>query len=310
MAVQKGTLITNSFLRTHKFAEHYEWLSDAAKKHGAEIDLMENADILAGYETDSIEKLQKLADENSFILYWDKDIRFGKLLEVVCREKNVPIYNSIEAIALCDDKSATYRKIWQWNIQHSSNKIPLVPSLVSPMTYPNIGYTNTDFLKKVTDTFDFPIVVKECFGSFGMQVYIAHDEKELLDITVKLAGKPLLYQKFMKESSGFDVRLQVVGEKVVASMYRYSTDGDFRANVTNGAHMKPYTPSEKECELAVRTTKALGLDFAGVDMLFSRGKGYEADVICEVNSNAHFKNIYECTGVNVADKIIEYILSY
>ena len=76
--------------------------------------------------------------------------------------------------------------------------------------------------------------------------------------------------------------------------------------------MKCYTPSEEECNLALLTAKALGLDFAGIDLLFS-GSGKngadEADIVCEVNSNAHFKNIHTCTGVNVAEKIIEYILS-
>jgi glutathione synthase/RimK-type ligase-like ATP-grasp enzyme len=48
------------------------------------------------------------------------------------------------------------------------------------------------------------------------------------------------------------------------------------------------------------------LDFAGVDIMF--GKQGEP-VLCEVNSNAHFKNIYDCTGVNVADEIMEYILN-
>ena len=51
--------------------------------------------------------------------------------------------------------------------------------------------------------------------------------------------------------------------------------------------------------------RPLGLDFAGVDILFGEE---EEPILCEVNSNAHFKNIYDCTGINVADAIISYIL--
>lgn len=54
----------------------------------------------------------------------------------------------------------------------------------------------------------------------------------------------------------------------------------------------------------MRTARVLGLDFAGVDLLFT---GERADVVCEVNSNAHFKNIYICTGVNIAEFIMEHI---
>ena len=139
-----------------------------------------------------------------------------------------------------------------------------------------------------------------------MQVYLAKTEEEVISYTKKLEGIPFLYQRFLEKSAGRDVRLQVVGDQVTASMYRYSERGDFRANLTNGGSMRTYAASEREQALAVRTVKALGLDFAGVDLLFSEEDG-EADLVCEVNSNAHFKNIYTCTGVNTADCIMTYI---
>ena len=156
----------------------------------------------------------------------------------------------------------------------------MIPTIVAPMTYENIGYTDMNFLDKVAEKFGFPLVIKECFGSFGMQVYMDHD-----------------------------VRLQVVGDEVVAAMFRYTDDGDFRANITHGGKMKSYEPDASEIKLATDTVKALGLDFAGVDLLFSNGADMPADMVCEVNSNAHFKNIFECTGVNVADEIMKYIMS-
>ena len=64
--------------------------------------------------------------------------------------------------------------------------------------------------------------------------------------------------------------------------------------------MAPYTPTESERALAVRAAETLGLDFAGVDVLF----GKDGPLICEVNSNAHFKTTLDCTGVNMADAIM------
>jgi ribosomal protein S6--L-glutamate ligase/gamma-F420-2:alpha-L-glutamate ligase len=54
---------------------------------------------------------------------------------------------------------------------------------------------------------------------------------------------------------------------------------------------------------AIDAAMAIGLDFAGVDVLF----GKDGPIVCEVNSNPHFKSSLECTGVDMSEKIIEYI---
>jgi len=114
---------------------------------------------------------------------------------------------------------------------------------------------------------------------------------------------PILYQQAITESMGRDVRINVVGGRVVASILRQSTGGDFRSNLTLGGTMAPYTPTEAEAQLALRATQLLGLDFAGVDVLF----GKNGPLLCEVNSNAHFKTTLACTGVNMAQHIMHYI---
>lgn len=312
---KRGILITNAFLRTDKFVEHYEWLREAAANHHIRLELMENADCL----TLCGEPLSWL-DAYDFVLFWDKDMGLGRELSRYAAAKGIPVFNSIDGIAACDDKFETYYRISRWNLEHTNKKIKLLPTMMAPMTYANIGYTTLDFLSQVEKQFSYPVVMKECFGSFGMQVYLAHDRQELEERTLRLAGKPFFYQKYHQYSSGRDVRLQVVGERVVAAMYRYSENGDFRANITNGGRMKIYQPSRKEMELAVQVVRILGLDFAGVDFLFSEKqndtqgipgnierKSECADILCEVNSNAHFKNIADCTGVNVAEHIMRYI---
>lgn len=323
-----GVLVTNAFLRTDKFVEHYEWLREAAKQYDIVLSLLENADLICPIQegitvtqaNDAVEtagnpdlilgrnRIEQIVSENDFVLFWDKDVAYGKMLQAVCDRKGIPMYNSIASIAACDNKFETYLRLSAWNErQAKQNKIALIPTIAAPMTYENIGYTKLDFVDDIIALLGLPLVMKECYGSFGMQVYIAKNRNQVIEYTKKLGGKAFLYQKYLEKSTGKDVRLQVVGDEVVASMYRYSENGDFRANISNGGSMKPYHPSEEECRLAVRTIKALKLDFAGVDLLFSKGVKDGADVVCEVNSNAHFKNIHTCTGVNVADCIMGYI---
>ncbi len=305
----QGLLITNRFLRTEKFVEHYRWLSAAAKARGMALDLWDNASLSIRYGEQVRQDLQEQLAPYQFIVYWDKDVRFGNYLMMACEEMRIPVYNSVDAMAVCDDKSETYRILQLWNDagKTKEERIPLLPTIVAPMTYSGVGYTNLDFLGEVIQQLGFPMVMKACYGSFGQQVWLVNGEEELRSQTIRLAGTPFLFQKYMKKSHGHDVRLQVVGDQVVAAMHRFSVTGDFRANLSNGARMEAYVPSWEEQKLALRTVHALGLDFAGVDLLFSNGPDASADVVCEVNSNAHFRNIAECTGVNVAEKMMEYI---
>ncbi len=286
----KGCLITNEYLNNSKFSVIHEWFMKSARKYSMDLKLKTNAEIPIFLGGDS-----ELGDLRGldFILFWDKDIRLGKYLE----GKGYSLFNSADAIALSDDKSLTHMVLERVGI-------PMPKTLIAPMTYENIGYTNLDFLKQAEAVIGYPCVVKECFGSFGQQVYLAGNREELYEITQKIGGKPMLFQEFIENSRGRDLRLQVVGDKVIASMYRYSDQGDFRANITAGGKMKPYTPTKEQEELALLCCRTLGLDFAGVDLLF--GNNGET-LVCEVNSNAHFKNIYECTGVNAADAILEHI---
>ena len=102
------------------------------------------------------------------------------------------------------------------------------------------------------------------------------------------------------ECGGTDVRLEVVGGRVVTAMRR-SNKNDFRSNITNGGVAEAYTPTEQEARLAVDACKALGLTFGGVDIM-------QGNTVCEVNSNAHIINIMQTTGVDVAPLIFEEIL--
>jgi len=282
-----GLLIVNEFLQTNKFNEIHEWLLSAAKKNEIDLTIKTNAQILI----DINQNIQK--PEVDFMLFWDKDIKLAYYLEQI----GYRVINSSKAIELCDDKSLTHLALMNHNI-------PMPRTVIGPKTFDNIGYTNYHFLNAVTEILGFPIVVKECFGSFGQQVYLAKDEDDLLECMKKTGTRPVLFQEFIKSSIGRDIRIQIVGGKVVACMQRYAENGDFRANLTIGGSMHSYQPTKEQCDLAIRCCDLIGLDFAGVDLLFGEN---DAPILCEINSNAHFKNIYDCTGVNAAELIIQYI---
>lgn len=283
-----GLMVVNAFLKTNKFDDIYQTLNNAAQNEDIRLEVLTNAEVVSRMCCGSFS-----ANEFDFCLFWDKDVQLASLLE----QEGLRLFNSAAAIQKCDDKALT------WLSLRKKPEITLPETIPAPKTFTNIGYPNTDFLSSVAEAFGFPVIVKECFGSFGQQVYLANDMEELHCLTQKLQGVPILFQKPVLESMGRDVRINVVGDRVEACILRHSDNGDFRSNLTLGGSMENYTPTEAEAKLAIAAVKALGLDFAGVDVLF----GKNGPVLCEVNSNAHFKTTLECTGINMAEKIMHHI---
>lgn len=291
----KAWLVTNEFLNTNKYTELNQYLIKAAEQVGIQLLVKSNANLLVTIGQGGV--IERMIEEEhpAFVLFQDKDIRLAEYLESL----SLRVFNSAKAIEICDNKAMTH-------IVLNRYKIVMPKTILAPMTYENIGYTNFSFVKEAETQLSYPMIIKECYGSFGQQVYMVRDHEEAVACIKRIGGKPFLFQQFIQSSFARDLRLHVVGDQVVAAMFRYADDGDFRANISNGGKMKQYLPTRQQKEVAVATVKAIGLDFAGVDLLFDE---FDGPIVCEVNSNAHFKNIYDCTGVNVAEKMIAYIVS-
>jgi ribosomal protein S6--L-glutamate ligase len=150
-----------------------------------------------------------------------------------------------------------------------------------------------------------PLVVKMIEGTQGVGVVLAETKKAAQSViqAFRSLKANILVQEFVKESSGADIRCLVIGNKVVASMIRRGPEGEFRSNLHRGGHAEKVRITPKERATAVKAAQIVGLRVAGVDMLRSN----HGPVIMEVNSSPGLEGIEKTTGVNVADKIIEYI---
>lgn len=115
---------------------------------------------------------------------------------------------------------------------------------------------------------------------------------------------PLLFQQYISYSHGRDIRVIVIGNRAVAAMLRQSTNGDFKANISQGGVATQVELSPQLAELAVRVTQLCGLDFAGVDILIDHD-GYK---LCEVNSSPFFEGLEQATQFNVPKAQLLHIL--
>lgn len=285
-------LVVNGFIDSEKFRQIFAWLVEAAKKQGCMLEIKTNTQLLPELVMGEKSVLQ-ISRCPRFVIFWDKDVRLARLLEKL----GLRLFNCADSIEVCDDKARTYLELLQQDIR-------MPRTILAPKTFRMEGYPNLDFLPQVERQLTYPMVIKECYGSFGQQVWLVQGREELLECLHGIKNRPFLFQEYIADSSGHDIRIQMVGMRAVAAMHRYNQN-DFRANITNGGSMEAYEPDEAQLDMARQVMKTLRLDFAGVDLLFGE---HGEPVLCEVNSNAHFVNIWKCTGVNAAEAIVEYCL--
>ncbi|MCI0543395.1 MAG: 30S ribosomal protein S6--L-glutamate ligase [Actinobacteria bacterium] len=150
-----------------------------------------------------------------------------------------------------------------------------------------------------------PVVVKLLEGTQGVGVVLAETRKAAESVigAFRQMDANFLVQQYVKEAGGSDIRVFVVGGKVVAAMRRTGAAGDFRSNLHRGGSAEVIKLTPKERATAVRAAKTMGLNVAGVDMLQST----EGPMVLEVNSSPGLEGIEETSGVDIADQIIEYI---
>jgi len=284
-----GLIVYNGFWNPSSPPPSVLSLVDAAAHQGVTLTPTPNTALYA-HLTDSA---AIVGTDAPFALFWDKDVRLARTME----QSGIRLYNTASAVALCDDKSATQLAL-------CGHGIPMPETWVAPMTYVAYEAAGESFLCAAEEALGYPLIVKECFGSLGGQVYLANSPDELRRLASTMAARPFVLQKFIAASRGMDRRLYVVGNTVVAAMTRRNDD-DFRANVGAGGYGTPYTPTAEEAALAVRCCRILGCGIAGVDLL------YDADglpLVCEVNSSAQTKELSACTGIDVDTAIIRYVI--
>ena len=113
----------------------------------------------------------------------------------------------------------------------------------------------------------------------------------------------LIIQEFISHAAGTDIRVFLIGGKIVGAMKRKSSDGDFRANITRGGSPQPIDLDSDAEFLAIQSSNIMNLDIAGVDLLIDK-EGFR---ICEINSAPGFQGLEKATGLNIAAEIVHFV---
>ena len=165
----------------------------------------------------------------------------------------------------------------------------------------------TEDPKKALDAFNRlggDVVIKPIFGSRGIGVTRVTDAEVARRIFRSLSfyHYVLYVQKFIPHGNR-DIRAFVIGNRVVASMYRIAEN--WKTNVSQGAKTLAFKPNTEVTNIAVKASKIIGCDIAGVDIM----EGEEGYIINEINSQPGFKGLQSTTKIDIAGAIVDHILT-
>ncbi len=287
----KGIIVINPYHIPIENVEQAERLKKEFNALGVEVKVVDNG-FLASYIKDN--KVECEIGNLDFIVYLDKD----KYLSYQLEQMGYRLFNCHNSIRICDDKGETFLAL-------AGSGINMPDTIFGALCYRKDCEILSDTADKIINRLSLPLIVKESFGSLGTGVFKADTKEQLLEIMEKVRLKPHLYQKYLPYKKGVDVRVIVVGGKVVASMKRIN-ENDFRSNIALGGRGEKIALSENFKSTAEKVAKTLNLDYCGVDLLYGEN---DQPYVCEVNSNAFFKGIESVTGVNVAKIYAQYIIS-
>jgi gamma-F420-2:alpha-L-glutamate ligase len=208
--------------------------------------------------------------------------------------ENAGVYlpNSARSVEVARDKMHTLQVLAQ-------NGLPIAKSMLAKFP------TDVDLVER---ELGFPVIVKTLAGSQGRGVFLCENRQKFEDllgmITTSKGNPNFVIQQFIAKSAGRDLRVFVIGGRVVGCMMRVAGEGTFKANYSRGAKVVAYPLNPLIERLALDAAQVLGLEIAGVDLLFD-GQNFK---VCEANSSPGFRGMEECCAVNVPAEILSYIV--
>lgn len=170
--------------------------------------------------------------------------------------------------------------------------------------YPKtFAITSKSMLLDMLDHVTYPLIVKRSESSKGLGVYKCSSRAEVLDLisTESLKVVDLLFQECIDYKG--DIRVFVVGKKVLGAMRREPQEGQWKGNVAQGAKAYPITVDDHITKLALDIVSLQNSELIGVDIMLPKS----GPVIIETNRAPQFKGFESSTGVNVAGEIVSYI---
>ena len=204
----------------------------------------------------------------------------------------IPTISSATAAEICGDKLATAAAFHRAGV---------------PQLQTRAAFTVESALEAIEEM-GYPVVLKPVVGSWGRLLAKINDREAaeaLLEHKATLGSYQhsiFVIQEYVKKPDR-DIRAIVIGDQTVAAMYRYSDH--WITNTARGGAGEPCPITPELDQLCVRAAQAAGGGCFGVDLFEHPEKGL---ILNEINHTFEFHGAQPATGVNIAAKLVEYVL--
>ena len=273
---------------------------DETKKSGHQVYVVKVEGAIISYD-DGAYKIYNVDDKEGFeisssdtVAIVRGSIRLKKsYLDLLSRLEKIGVcmVNSRETAEISADKYRTYVKLQDFGL--TQPKTVLIP--------------NADTWKVALESLDskFPIIMKTLEGSKGVGVLFVESERQIESLVQLLYNQneniDLLIQEYIKTDG--DIRVIVLGGKIIASMKREVVEGDFRSNVSQGAKVKEYPLTELEVEQCLLAAKAIDGSWTAVDFIPSKNPKKKPPYILEVNHSPGTEGIEEIGRASCRERV-------
>ncbi len=203
-------------------------------------------------------------------------------------DRGIPVMNSPRAIERCVDKFYTTALLQEAGLP--------VPETV-------VCERADEALAAMREMGD--VVVKPIFGSLGHGIVRVSDPDLAHRVVESLEQlRSVFYVQRAVNHGGCDIRVFVVGGRVLGAIERRAPDGEWRTNVSRGGTVRPVDLPPAWAQYALRAAAAVGADYAGVDLLPSTDGTI---FVLEVNGIPGWKGLQQATGIDVAGAIVDHL---
>lgn len=232
---------------------------------------------------EEIDNLREFIEENEvdFAMNRSRNYLIAKLLE----EKGIRVFNNSLVTKIGNNKGETYRFL--------KDVVPFMPT----------KYKEEIQISGISDKgFSHPFVIKSCEGHGGEEVFLVKNSQEEWDAIKKMGGREYVVQECCSDI-GRDVRVYIIGNKIVKAVLRTSTES-FKSNYSLGGNVEEYILNDEEKHMVKNITDKIFLDYAGIDFTFHKGHA----VFNEIEDAVGARMLYQVSDIDIVQEYVEYII--